>query len=175
MHYVLCCWRQIAWLEYLKSTLVGTSSPGHVIFLGLADQSSVSPEVGRGNYTRTTDSPRTNRPFRGKVNIRNRWRMPGLFGSIVGAGIVDGAFQVLGDWSSGLCLSPNQMFWRFYTAFTFGLIAGIAGTVAVGFAVALGWPAIAAGAVGWGVSMAAGAALANTKKLYMDTLTAVAR
>jgi hypothetical protein len=76
----------------------------------------------------------------------------GLVGSIVGAGLIDAAFPLYGDWASGLCLSRNQKFWRANVALQFGLVTGAVGAAFTVGLVAFGVPALAAGVAGFGVS-----------------------
>lgn len=49
-------------------------------------------------------------------------------------GLLDGVFQVIGDWASGLCLSPHQFFWRGMVALGFGLVGAAAGLLLGGAA-----------------------------------------
>ena len=83
----------------------------------------------------------------------------GLVSSIIGAGLIDAAFQLYGDWAAGLCLSPNQYFWRAYVALLFGLGTGAVGAAAVFLLVAAGAPAIVAGLAGFAASLAVGLSL----------------
>jgi RHS repeat-associated protein len=68
-----------------------------------------------------------------QMKVRNpRWQWAGGWrgarGTVAGSGIIDGAFQLIDDiLIQGLCLSPNQIFWRASVAFGFGLLAGGAG------------------------------------------------
>lgn len=80
----------------------------------------------------------------------------GLISSIIGAGLIDAAFQLYNDWAQGLCLSPNQYFWRSYVALLFGLGVGVVGAVTVIGLVAFGVPALGAGLIGFGVSAGVG-------------------
>jgi hypothetical protein len=76
-------------------------------------------------------------------------------GSVAGAGIIDGVFQLISDTLiSHLCLSPNQIFWRASVAIAFGLAAGTVGLAAG-----------AAGAAIWGITGTAGSAIAFTASL----------
>ena len=86
----------------------------------------------------------------------------GLISSIIGAGLIDAAFQLYNDWAQGLCLSPNQFFWRAYVALLFGLGVGAIGALAVGVLVTFGFPAIVAGLVGVGVTTLIGIGLNYT-------------
>ncbi|VAW30023.1 hypothetical protein MNBD_CHLOROFLEXI01-5243, partial [hydrothermal vent metagenome] len=80
----------------------------------------------------------------------------GLVSSIIGAGLIDAAFQLYGDWAAGLCLSPNQFFWRANVALLFGLGVGVVGAIFTVALVAGGAPVLAAGLVGFGVSAGIG-------------------
>jgi len=80
----------------------------------------------------------------------------GLISSIIGAGLIDAAFQLYNDWAQGLCLSPNQFFWRAYVALLFGLGVGAVGAAAVFLLVAAGAPGIVAGLGGFAVSTGLG-------------------
>ncbi|MAT97951.1 MAG: hypothetical protein CL608_12465 [Anaerolineaceae bacterium] len=80
----------------------------------------------------------------------------GLISSIIGAELIDTAFQLYNDWAQGLCLSPNQYFWRAYVALLFGLGAGAVGAAAVFLLVAAGAPVIVAGLGGFAVSTGLG-------------------
>ncbi|VAW36391.1 hypothetical protein MNBD_CHLOROFLEXI01-921, partial [hydrothermal vent metagenome] len=85
----------------------------------------------------------------------------GLVSSIIGAGLIDAAFQLYGDWAAGLCLSPNQFFWRANVALLFGLGVGVVGATAVVVSVAFGAPAIIAGVIGFTLSTSTGLYLAR--------------
>lgn len=102
--------------------------------------------VGNTNYTVTPlEDGYTVTTGKGvSMRARNpRWEWAegnrGAVGSVAGAGLIDGAFQVISDiLFSRECLSPNQIFWRASVAIVFGLIAGTAGLVA-GFVAAAGF------------------------------------
>lgn len=87
----------------------------------------------------------------------------GLISSIIGAGLIDAAFQLYSDWSQGLCLSPNQFFWRAYVALLFGLGAGAIGAIFVVAFVTAGVPAFAAGLLGFGITTGIGFGLNFTR------------
>ncbi|VAW43026.1 hypothetical protein MNBD_CHLOROFLEXI01-3264, partial [hydrothermal vent metagenome] len=102
----------------------------------------------------------------------------GLVSSIIGAGLIDAAFQLYGDWAAGLCLSPNQFFWRANVALLFGLGVGVVGATAVVISVAAGAPALVAGFIGFGVSAGIGYGLdyiGVKKKLINDVTDAAGK
>lgn len=101
----------------------------------------------------------------------------GLISSIIGAGLIDAAFQLYNDWAQGLCLSPNQFFWRAHVALLFGLATGVVGALTVFGFVALGAPAIVAGLAGVGLSYYVGERLLKPYKVDLidDVSTAAGR
>lgn len=86
----------------------------------------------------------------------------GFISSILLSGFIDAAFQLYGDWVSGLCLSPNQYFWRANVALWLGLATGMVGAAVVVAAIAAGAPALAAGLVGFTVTSLIGYGLYRT-------------
>lgn len=97
--------------------------------------------------------------------------MTGFAGSIVGAGLIDSLFQLLGDWASNLCLSPEQYALRMLIALEFGLLAGVFGAAAgVAAVVYAGASAVAAAGVSIGVGYFASQWLDNLKKDYLSVI-----
>jgi hypothetical protein len=106
-------------------------------------------------------------------NAKTRWTVGGFRGaeaSVIGSGLIDGFFQAYNDWASGLCLSPNQRFWRAYGALFAGLAAGALGTLAVGVLVAFGAPAIVAAVGGFFVSSYVSYKLTPHKNNFVNLL-----
>ena len=98
----------------------------------------------------------------------------GLISSVIGAGLIDAAFQLYGDWTAGLCLSPNQLFWRAHVALLFGLAAGAVGAAAIVGLVAFGVPGIVAGLAGAGLSYYVGNQLKPYKEDLINDVSAAA-
>ncbi len=96
----------------------------------------------------------------------------GVFASVFASGLIEGGIQWWSD--RGLCLSPNQRFWRAYMAGLFGLVGGLLGTAAVMLAVSFGAPVIVAGLAGFVIGTIVGQALNSTKSNWLNRATVVA-
>lgn len=94
--------------------------------------------------------------------------LKGVFAS----GLIEGGIQWWRD--KGLCLSPNQRFWRAYMAGLFGLVGGLLGTAAVMLAVSFRAPAIVAGLAGFVIGTIVGQALNSTKSNWLNRATVIA-
>jgi hypothetical protein len=104
------------------------------------------------------------------VNIESTTAFNGFAGSILGAGLIDMAFQLYGDWAEGLCLSPADYALRAMIALEFGLLAGVFGAAFAVFAVYFGASAAVATAVSIGAGLAASWALTGLKNHYLNAV-----
>ena len=114
----------------------------------------------------------------GTLKVRNpRWQWAkgarGALGSIAGAGLIDGFFQLASDMlTSNLCLSPNQYFWRSFIAITFGIVAGAFGLAFGATAAAMfGVTGIALTAIAFTASLITTIALFPAKQDAIDSVT----
>ncbi len=124
----------------------------------------VSPGMPRGNGLHYTGS--TSR-YTLQTRPIPKWGWKGIGGTIALAGIIDGVFQFASD-SADPCFTWGKRFSRAALATTLGLVAGAAGALAFGIAVAFTAPAW----VAIGLSFAVGAGVGYVLSTQKDKIFA---